>query len=162
MKRVTLIGAALAMLVTPAAFADTVHFEAFLDGLQEAPVPNNSPATGHATAILSLNAPGNSQLCVHLEFSGLVAPQTAAHVHAAPPGTAGSVFLPLLNGSPSDTPCTIISDARANDVLAGNSYVNVHSQTFPGGEIRGQLGKVPEPATLALLAFGGLALIRRR
>lgn len=36
----------------------------------------------------------------------------------------------------------------------GRAYLNIHTQAFPGGEIRGFLQQVPEPATLALMAFG--------
>jgi hypothetical protein len=40
--------------------------------------------------------------------------------------------------------------------------VNIHSTFKPGGEIRGQVYAVPvpEPSTVALLAFGMLALAR--
>ena len=43
-------------------------------------------------------------------------------------------------------------------LLAGETYINIHTSTFPGGEIRGFLGAVPEPATWAmmLLGFAGL------
>ena len=47
---------------------------------------------------------------------------------------------------------------------AGTAYFNIHSNTFPGGEIRGFLHKVPEPHTLGLMGLGlaSLLLARRR
>jgi len=39
-------------------------------------------------------------------------------------------------------------------MLAGRSYLNIHTTTFPGGEIRGFLAPVPEPESWALLIVG--------
>jgi hypothetical protein len=48
---------------------------------------------------------------------------------------------------------------------AGRAYFNVHSNAFPGGEIRGFLQPVPEPQTWGLMALGlaavGVAARRR-
>lgn len=48
-------------------------------------------------------------------------------------------------------------------ILAHKAYFNIHSSTFPGGEIRGFLA-VPEPFSLSLVGLGltALALRRRR
>jgi CHRD domain/PEP-CTERM motif len=54
--------------------------------------------------------------------------------------------------------------AFATALASGTSYWNIHSQKFPGGEIRGFLSLVPEPASCALVAVGlaGLAGVARR
>ena len=49
---------------------------------------------------------------------------------------------------------------------SGLAYANIHNSVFPGGEIRGQLAAVPEPATWGMtgLALAGVLLagLRRR
>jgi hypothetical protein len=47
-------------------------------------------------------------------------------------------------------------------IIDGRAYFNIHSPTYPGGEIRGFLTLVPEPATFAALGIGALALKLRR
>lgn len=57
-------------------------------------------------------------------------------------------------------------DAFVASLLDGKAYVNVHSDTFPGGEIRGFLTQVPVPGPLPLLgagaALGWSRRLRRR
>jgi hypothetical protein len=36
-----------------------------------------------------------------------------------------------------------LTDAQANDLMAGLYYVNIHTDTYPNGELRGQVVKTP-------------------
>lgn len=67
---------------------------------------------------------------------------TAAHIHLAAPGQNGPVAVPLAKsgeGAWSVAPGAKLTEAQYEAYKAGNLYVNVHSATSPGGEIRGQL-----------------------
>jgi hypothetical protein len=45
----------------------------------------------------------------------------------------------------------------------GRSYYNIHTAVFPGGEIRGNLAPIPEPASVVAMISGlGLLLLRKR
>jgi hypothetical protein len=54
---------------------------------------------------------------------------------------------------------TRVANALAINAIPTNFYVNIHNGPFPGGAVRGQLGVVPEPGTLALLAVGLAGLV---
>jgi hypothetical protein len=149
-----------------------------LSGSEETP-PNSSPATGSIT-VTFLSAQPN-QLMIHEVFSGLVAPNTAAHIHVGPPGVAGPIVLPFTGfptGVTSGTYDAVLTDADLTPgggintfadliaaIEAGDTYANIHSTMFPGGEIRGQLPPspaVPEPASFTLAGLGALGLIAAR
>lgn len=51
--------------------------------------------------------------------------------------------------------------ALAAGLASGRAYFNIHTNSFPGGEIRGFLAPVPEPGTLALVG-AALALLAVR
>lgn len=84
------------------------------------------------------------QFCYTLEARNLSVPAVAAHVHLAPRHVAGDVVIPLIVGSGTSwtvQSCTTASTELLAAVAASprSYYVNVHTPTFPGGEIRGQL-----------------------
>jgi Cu/Zn superoxide dismutase len=118
----------------------SVSVSFLMDGSREVP-PNDSTATGMGTASLNLFT---RQLALNYEFAGLSSAQTAAHIHMAPAGMNGGVIIPLPNGSPVNETFDL-TVAQADAFLRGDLYVNVHTEMFPGGEIRGQLADEPAP-----------------
>ncbi|ACB76317.1 CHRD domain-containing protein [Opitutus terrae] len=156
MKKLALLLLALAL---PHFVWAQLEFRTTLTGSQEVP-PNDSPAWGNGFATLNLDT---RQFDFNYMFGDLLAPQTAAHIHVAPPGVAGPVVHPLPLGSPSGL-SLVLSETDVANLLAGNWYVNVHSELYRAGEIRGQFVPVPEPSTYALggAALLGLAVIVRR
>jgi len=67
---------------------------------------------------------------------------TAAHIHQGAVGQNGPVVLPLVKISDNtwQVPAsTEIPEAAYANYLSGNYYIQVHSEKYPNGEIRGQL-----------------------
>lgn len=153
------------------AFGAIHSFQAIFSGLEEVPA-NASPGTGFLECTLD-DTTGFVNVTLG-GYDGLVAPSTNAHIHG--PGAVGvnaGIVLQLigpfgatsggLSGSGILTRAGFTTQQLIDAMLAEETYVNVHSTTFPGGEIRGQLRIVPEPATaMGLLAVGTVALVRRR
>jgi len=174
-------GVAVLALLLPSAASAAVIYTGTLLGANEVP-PSGSGGTG--SIVVTLN--GNS-LTVNESFSGLTTPAAAAHIHCCGPvGVNEPVAVPF-TGFPSTTSGTYVmtfdltlaatytaafvtasggtaAGAEAALIAAlnsGQTYANIHDMTFPGGEIRGQLVAVPEPATVGLLLLGFTAMLNR-
>lgn len=122
-------------LFAGAAVADIVTMTAYLNGANEVPEVDTT-ASGFATLTLDTENGTLAAIPLHLEFTGLSSTQTAAHIHQAPAGSNGGVIIPLATGSPVDTTIAL-GLAQYAALVAEGLYVNIHSTTFPGGEIRG-------------------------
>ena len=137
-------------------------FTANLTGSKERPTPNVSPAVGSAT--FTLSSDGNT-LTWNVTTTG-ANNVTGSHIHVGRAEVAGPIVLPLYAGTASSNPTISGSVTRAaftsplgisfDGLLSlmrnGDTYVNVHTDNgvapantgpgdFPGGEIRGQIGR---------------------
>ena len=141
MNRQILFGgiAAIAMLVTSAAFAQEMKMKADLTGAQEVP-PVTTQGKGSAEVTFD---PASKKVSWTVTYSGLSGPATAAHFHGpAEPGKNAGVAVPIPDQAKSPvTGSATFSDAQAADLQAGRYYINIHTAANPGGEIRGQVTK---------------------
>src|SRR5215216_2100789 len=182
-KIVTLIGLVLAVLMLSAvARADQLVFTTTLTGAQEVP-PTGSPGIG--SALVTLDTATNL-LTVNVAFAGLGSPTISSHIHCCTPPGANAIVattVPTFPGFPlgvttgtylmtfdltlasTYNPAFItahggtVASAQAAFIAglaSGQTYLNIHTSQFPGGEIRGQLQVqgVPEPASMLLLGTG--------
>ncbi|MEP7109494.1 MAG: CHRD domain-containing protein [Ferruginibacter sp.] len=132
----------------------TELLNARLQGAQSTP-PNASPATGSVNVLIDK---ATNELFLTGSYSGLTVAASNAHIHSGAPGVPGGVIVPLIfTATDSGTLDTsrVISAATRDDILAGNTYVNVHTPgPFAAGEIRGQLTQLSQMWFFAN-AFGG-------
>lgn len=112
---------------------------------QEVP-PSGSDATAACSAALNSAL---DELTVKCEHD--VANVTAAHVHLGAAGTNGPVEFPFDDPASPFSQTFPVNALQLANLLDGNYYVNIHSDEFPAGEIRGQIeGCITGPNSLCL------------
>ena len=125
-----------------------------LNGKNEVPSHPDVTATGISGFIVNS---GNSKVWYQIEGEGLKG-VTQAHIHSGKANENGPVVATLFKGSKDTVNGALVQGSITADNLEGplkgksisdlvslidksSAYVNVHTQSFPDGEIRGQIGK---------------------
>ncbi|MCF6159662.1 MAG: CHRD domain-containing protein [wastewater metagenome] len=125
-----------------------IPFTALLTGGQEVP-ENDSKAFGVAFMTFEVET---RMLCYSITFTDdkLTGTETVAHFHApAAPGENADIIFditpdPSPVGSPKNGCVGPLTRRQGRDLNRGLFYINIHSDAFPGGEIRGQVLRVEE------------------
>jgi CHRD domain/PEP-CTERM motif len=177
-----LVLGAVLLVLAPAAQATLIHFHFTLSPLNEVP-PTASSGTGLVDLFLDTSAQtlqGNIAFsgltsgttaahihcCLPSPFLTGVNVGVATLLPAFPGFplgvTSGTDSFTLdLSSASSYNPAFVtaqggLANAETNFIaglINGETYLNIHTTQFGGGEIRGFVS-IPEPATLALLALG--------
>ena len=150
------------------AFADESRFQATLSGAQEVVEVNGVfiPGGTDTDAIGMIQAKFDDAFAsvrVNLRIEGLSGTFAAGHFHCGRPGQNGPVVFGLVGPGPlafdgkgirgtltnadfTGADCSALVGRRVNNIAAlalamrdGLIYANVHTDVFPGGEIRGQM-----------------------
>lgn len=159
-----------ALLLTASFVANAAHitvFQALLNGDQA-----GSDAAGLGSATATLNS-DDGEFKWFIAWEGLSGAATAGHFHG--PALAGANagievgFDHTVNPTVGEA---FLSTEQQGDLLDELWYINIHTDAFPGGEIRGQVllvntvnaAAVPLPAGALLFApaLGGLFFAGRR
>lgn len=169
MRKLTIrqLGTCFAGLLASAAVASAsvVVYQFPLSGLEEVP-PVVTPGLGFAEVTLDTNT---NLLTWDVSYQDMLGTLTMAHFHGpAAIGENNSVLVNMFPTTGSNfgtiVGSTTVTDTVRDHILAGMTYINLHSSVHGGGELRGQV--IPEPGTYALLAgilaMGGALYWRRR
>ena len=148
----TVVAALFAFAGTAAAHEVTLTAE--LTGETEVDAEGNTGAgdpDGTGTSTITLNDE-EGEVCWETDVENIMLPAAASHIHVGEAGTAGDVVIPLTapdaTGHAEGCDSKVSSDLIA-EILADPAgyYVNVHTEDYPGGAVRGQLAAAEPPDT---------------
>ncbi len=129
-------------------FGNDFIFVAELNGDSE-----NPPVTTDAVGLASVYFGADRTTAeINVTVTGLSGPITGAHIHEGFQGSNGPVIFPLVaDGKRIHMDITGITSEQLGKFISGNYYINVHTATNPGGEIRGQIFLEQDATFVALL-----------
>src|SRR5437879_3484049 len=135
------LAAALAFSAIASANAATIQLRAWLNGAQEVP-PVATAATGLAAVTYDTVT---RQLSWNVSYGGLSSAINDAHFHGpTPAGFDAGITVGMTAGPSPIIGSATINATQATQLLSGQWYMNLRSNNFSGGEIRGQVLPVRE------------------
>jgi hypothetical protein len=131
------IGAAGATIASEGSHGGRPLHATLLPGNQSPPTASN----GSGTALVTLNQ-GQGEVCFDVAVADLTSPVILAHIHEGAAGINGPIVVDFMEPVNGLNGCVHADAAliKAIRQQPAGYYVNVHTTTFPGGEVRGQLG----------------------
>ncbi len=117
-------------------------FYAVLNTAQETGMVTVDNATGLAVIKVSRD---KRSLWIEQVADSLTETPGGAHIHYAAPGMDGPVILDLsslIDGN-RISGVVMVTPGLVDSLMSGNAYINVHTSSNPGGEIRGQINNLP-------------------
>ncbi len=128
--------AAVLALSASAAFAEVIPFLATLSGADETPA---NASTGGGVAVFAMDTDANTLTYV-INYANLGGTESAAHIHGfTTPGLSASPVHTLPATAGFKTGQWTYPQGNEAQIIAGLTYVNIHTSSFPNGEIRGQI-----------------------
>lgn len=117
--------------------------------------PLQVPSTGSGVATIEYTVVGlQRSISWDITFQGLSSPATLAHFHGPADATMTAGVALTISNEPFQSPLSgsmVISAQQAQDLVNDMWYINIHTESNPMGEIRGQVLVQQDPNTEILI-----------